>query len=80
MEQRKGASLEQAPVLTPNIRLGQKGSPGTNTLAYYEKYLDYDLKKFYRIGPRVRYNKTFTTVINISAQISLTLNRANTLV
>jgi hypothetical protein len=72
--------LGWALAIPANIRLGQKGSPGTNTLAYYEKYVNYDRKKFFSIGPSVHSYKTFTTVINISAQISLTLNRANTLV
>ncbi len=30
----KGASLGQAPALPANIRLGWKGLPETNTLAY----------------------------------------------
>jgi hypothetical protein len=36
------------PYVTTNIRLGWKGLPGTNTLAYYENP---QIKKFYRIGP-----------------------------
>jgi hypothetical protein len=32
----KGAAFVEAPALAPNIRLGKKGLPGTNTLAYYE--------------------------------------------
>jgi hypothetical protein len=32
----KDASLGQALALPANIRLGRKGLPGTNTLAYYE--------------------------------------------
>jgi hypothetical protein len=36
MEHLKGASLGQALALPANIRLGWKGFPGTNTLAYYE--------------------------------------------
>jgi len=36
VEHLKGASLKWAPGLTANIRLGLKGLPGTNTLAYYE--------------------------------------------
>ncbi len=34
MEYLKGASLGNAPALLANIRLGWKGLPGTNTLAY----------------------------------------------
>ncbi len=34
--QLKGSSLEKAPALPTNIRLGWKGLPGTNTLTYYK--------------------------------------------
>ncbi len=34
VEHLKGATLGQAPALPANIRLGWKGLPGTNTLAY----------------------------------------------
>jgi hypothetical protein len=37
MEQLKSASLGQAPALATNIRLGWKGLPWTNALAYFEK-------------------------------------------
>ncbi len=33
------------------IRVGWKGLPGTNALAYYEKPLHSAVKKFYNIGP-----------------------------
>ncbi len=33
------------------IRLGLKGLPGTNTLAYYKKSVKYVCKKFYSTGP-----------------------------
>jgi hypothetical protein len=36
VEHLKGASLGYAPALSANIRLGLKGLPQTNTLAYYE--------------------------------------------
>jgi hypothetical protein len=36
--------------LSTNIRLGWKGLPGTNVLAYYEKSLLTAVKKFYNIG------------------------------
>jgi hypothetical protein len=45
-----GASLVKAPDLLPNIRLGWEGSPGTNTLTYYEKVYLTAVKKFYNIG------------------------------
>ncbi len=35
-ENLKGVSLDKAPALLANIRLGRKGLPGTNTLAYKE--------------------------------------------
>jgi len=38
-------------VLPTNIRLAEKASLGKNTLAYYEKGVTYDRKKFYNIGP-----------------------------
>jgi hypothetical protein len=49
VEHLKRASLEYAPALPANIRLGWKGLPGTNTLAFYGR------KKFYNTGPK-RYN------------------------
>ncbi len=36
-----------------SISLGRKGLPGTNTLAYYEKSVNYGCKKFYSTGPNV---------------------------
>ncbi len=36
VEHLKGASLGEASAVLPNIKLGRKGLPGTNTLAYYE--------------------------------------------
>jgi hypothetical protein len=37
VEHLKGASLWEAPALKANIRLGWKGLPVKNALAYYEK-------------------------------------------
>ncbi len=37
VEHLKGASLGYALAIPANIRLGWKGLPGTNTLAYYER-------------------------------------------
>ncbi len=51
MENLKGASLVQALALLVNIRLGWKGLPGTNTLAYNKNFVSYDRKKVYNIGP-----------------------------
>ncbi len=36
VEDLKGSSLVQAPALPTNIKLGWKGLPWTNTVAYYE--------------------------------------------
>jgi len=36
VEKLKGASLGWTQALLANIRLGSKGMPGINTLAYYE--------------------------------------------
>jgi hypothetical protein len=47
----KGASLGQAPALLTNIRLGWKGLPGTNTLAYYEHSQLTDVKRFITLDP-----------------------------
>ncbi len=54
MEHLAGALLSMLLALLANIRLGQKGFPGTNTLAYYE-----DLKSFVTLGPGVEGIKTF---------------------
>jgi hypothetical protein len=37
VEHLKGASLRQVSTLPPNNRIGWKGLPGTNALAYLEK-------------------------------------------
>jgi hypothetical protein len=37
--------------------------PGTNTLAYYEKFVAYGQKKFYTLGPGANVIKLFTMVI-----------------
>jgi len=37
--------------LPTNIRLGWRGLPGTNALAYYEKAILTAVKTFYNIGP-----------------------------
>ncbi len=48
----------KAPALPANIKLGWKGLPGTNALAYYE-IVTYGRKKFYNIGPWERIHKNF---------------------
>jgi hypothetical protein len=57
VENLKGSSLGQAPTLPANIRLGWKGLPGTNTLAYYENY---GRKMFYSTGPSWACNKNIS--------------------
>jgi hypothetical protein len=42
----------QVLALPANIRLGWKGFPGTNTIAYYQKFITYGLKKSFNIGHR----------------------------
>jgi hypothetical protein len=47
-----GAPLEGTLLASPTyIRLGWEGLPGTKTLAYYKKSVNYDLKMFYSSGP-----------------------------
>ncbi len=47
-----GAPLQGRFLAFPtHIRLGWKSFPGTNTLANYEKSVNYGHKKFYRISP-----------------------------
>ncbi len=45
----KGASLG-AVALPANIRLGRKGLPGKNTLAYYEHSYIMAVKSFIKLG------------------------------
>jgi len=51
VEQLKGATIGLALALPANIRLGWKGLPGTNILAFYNKSVNYGHKKFYSAGP-----------------------------
>jgi len=46
VEHLKVAPLGLAPALPTNIRLGWKGLPGTNALAYYEKSQFTAVKRF----------------------------------
>ncbi len=48
-----GRCLTQAPSLTANIRLGWKGLPGTNTLAYYKNQQTTSVKSFIVKAPGV---------------------------
>ncbi len=52
MEHLKGALLGRTTDLRTNIGLGWKCLPETDTLVYYEKFVNYGHKKFYNIGIR----------------------------
>ncbi len=51
LERMKGPSLAQALALIANIRLGWKGFPGRNTLAYYKNPLITSVKSFVTLAP-----------------------------
>jgi hypothetical protein len=54
VKQLSGAPLKGMLLASPtNIRLGWKGLPGTNTLAYYENPLIMTVKSFIVQAPRV---------------------------
>ncbi len=56
-----------------NTRLGRKGLPGTNTLAFMET-VNYDRNKFYDTGPSGQYYKVFTAAITpLAAYFSMIL-------
>jgi hypothetical protein len=47
----KSALLRYAPALLENIRVGKKGLPRTNALAYYKKFLNIMVvKKLGKLG------------------------------
>jgi hypothetical protein len=55
MKYLSGAPFSGRPLALPkNIRLGWKGLPGTNTLAYYENLLITAVKSFVRLAPGVK--------------------------
>ncbi len=62
-EATQGASLGQAQALLTNIRLGWKGSPGTNALAYYEHSQIAASKSFIALGHGANVTQLFTDVI-----------------
>jgi hypothetical protein len=47
----KSASLGWTPAFPANIRLGWKGLPGTNALAYYESLKITAVKSFLGLSP-----------------------------
>jgi hypothetical protein len=53
-----GASLGKAPALPANIRLGWKGLPGTNTLAYYENPYITAVRSFTVQAPGIGWGST----------------------
>ncbi len=53
------STLEYVPALPANIRLGWKGLPGTNVLAYNEKSY---LKRFITLVPGANVIKLFTVI------------------
>ena len=64
MKQLSGTPLKgRLPALPTNIKLGCKGLPGTNTLAYYENPFITAVKIFIRLDPGVNVIKLFTVVI-----------------
>ncbi len=52
MEHLKVSSCGSAPALSTNIRLGWKGLPGKNALAYFEKSKLTAVKSFITLTPR----------------------------
>ncbi len=55
MKHLSGAPFYGRPLALPkNIRLGWKGSPRTNTLAYYVKSVNYDRKSFIAQAPGLK--------------------------
>jgi hypothetical protein len=63
VEHLESASLRYAPAQPTNIRLGWKGLPGTNTLAYYENPNIRAVKSFIELTP-VYIITLITAVIN----------------
>jgi hypothetical protein len=53
VEHLKGASFRYALAFDENIRLGWKGLPKTNTLAYYGNPKITTVKSLYSLGPLV---------------------------
>ncbi len=63
MEHLKGVLLEKSLALPTNIRLGWRGLPGTNTLAYYENPEITVVKSLIVLTPGACVIKLFTAVI-----------------
>jgi hypothetical protein len=64
VEHLKGVSLGWAPASPSNIRLGWRGVPGKNTLAYYKSPLITAVISFNVQVPEAWFTKLFTVVIN----------------
>jgi hypothetical protein len=66
-----GASDGQAPALPVNIRLGWKGLPETNTLAYYENPLITAAKSFIVQAPEVQTcDKHFSSLWHFAVRVN----------
>jgi hypothetical protein len=63
VEHLKGVLLEKSLALPANIRLGWRGLPGTNTLAYYENPEITVEKSLIVLTPGACTIKLFTAVI-----------------
>ncbi len=59
VEYLKGTSVVSAPAISPNIRLGRKSLPGTKTLAYYKKIVNYGQKMLMTLAPGPNIKKKF---------------------
>ncbi len=66
MEHLKVAQFGSAPALLTNIRLGYRGLPGTNTLAYEEKSKIMDRNCYITLGPGVYRTKLFLHIFTYS--------------
>ncbi len=66
----KGASLRYAPALPANIRLGWKGLPGTNALAYYEKSSLTAVKSFIicATGGTTTFKHIYSSIVNLGSR------------
>jgi hypothetical protein len=65
MEHLAGVSLGKAPALLANVRLGWKGLPGTNIIAYYKHFKITDKKSFIAMGPGANVIKLFVRDLRI---------------
>ncbi len=69
MEHLQGPSLRQALALFAIIRLGWKGMPGTNTIAYYESLQITDRKSFITLGLDVSTGSEYVLKLKFSEKL-----------